>query len=656
MLFSPYVLLRLPAYNLSNLDAFSIDPEEGLVSEEQIGEKRKLFLSFIRSKDLLISLPLSSHTLNNAIPHYEFHATVKIRKKEKQTERALMKYLCRMSLNASPLAAFAKSQFVNWEWERQAPAHKYHFSLSLDQRKEFFDLCYCDVALQGMMKYRLNPSLHKTALGYAYLYQINKENSMVQLEEDPDFDKAVISLRATDFTFAQFVEISDYDVNDFLEAQLIIPAYPIYGDVETQEKIIKSINERHHLTFRLEDLIGKKVDSLQPNDVLDLQAHWELQVKKFAAILEVGLDNKSRSERLYYLNTYADKQIPKPVDYDKEAIVKELMQLVSIIENVSSVESIRKLKKDNIYSEKESTVLSYDISGITLETESTDTLSLKLDSETGKITIRDFGLMLRHTHSGIKLLNITPAQGKFFSSALELANETVVEDVGLWISQNAQHKVAIKDASLHNKNKGNKFINEMEGFGLDFHHPIADRLHLDYNEKSQEVRSGKGDPIELVNLGIEQVASRSIYYQNLNSVALNLPNIPEFISSLQQKHEYELESNIRIQPSIRSQSLTLGYKKWIIDTKEFIDPFAGSAEENLYALNEWRKKLKIPRLISYSVDDRKPLFHDFMNVWTLHAFLKMVRSMEKICTISDLGIGEEIKGEQIYESYFEVKV
>lgn len=114
--FSPYVLLRLPTYDLTHLDVFALNLEDYNSIEEAMEDKRKHFLSFINAQDLLLSLPFSSKMVYQAIPHYEFHAAVKIRKKEKQTERALMKYLSRMSLNPSPLAAFAKSQFVDWDW------------------------------------------------------------------------------------------------------------------------------------------------------------------------------------------------------------------------------------------------------------------------------------------------------------------------------------------------------------------------------------------------------------------------------------------------------------------------------------------------------------------------------------------------------------
>ena len=655
MLFSPYVLTRLPAYNLSNLDSFAIEPSKDIDIENLIEDRRKHFLSFIKSNDLMISLPLSSYTLYNAIPHYEFHSFVKIRKKEKQTERALMKYLCRMSLNASPLAAFAKVQFMDWSEKVQAPTSNYVFKLSLEQRKEFFDLCYCDVGLQGIMRYRLNPSLCKTATGYSYIHKSADHNSKVELVDDSDFAEAVRILRSTDFTFAQFVDKVDYDVNEFLESQLIVPSYPIFDDEKTQQEIIKSINERHKLSFRFSDLSIAQFTNLTPSLVLELQSHWIKEIKKYAKALDVSIDSVLRPERLYYLNTYADKMLTNYPELNKEVIAKDVLKLVRLIDQ-ATINTTAKVSKDKLNEQQEIMPVKFDLKNIVIQKMEDESIMLPLHSVKESDRLEDFGLMLSHTTNGIKLMNITPAQGKFFSPALVLASQKVKEAVGNWITENANYKVAVKDESLHSKNSGNKYIKEMESFGLDFQHPISERVIVDINNDNQSINAANGEVVELVNLGTEQIKARSEYLQNLYTHTTQRPNIPVFILAMQQKYKFTIKENIDVLPSIKGKNFILGYKKWVISAKEIFQPFAGSVEENILPINEWRKELKMPRLISYIIDGGKPLYNDFLNVWTLHAFLKMVRSMERKCVISDLGFGETIKNEQVIESYFEVKV
>ena len=360
MRFSPYLLLRHPTYALTHLDAFSIDLSKDINFEELEAEKRKVFLSFIQSKDLLLSLPFSSKTFYQSLSHYEFQAAVKIRKKEKHTERALTKYLLRMALNPSPLAAFAKSQFVDWEYNTQAAPEKYSLNLSLVQRKEFFDLCYCDVALQGTMRYRMNPSLSATDSAFTYLFFEDGEASQVQIEKDAQFEACIQELDKRDFTFEEFSEATSYDVNDFLEAQLIIPSYPAYKDIERLKEILHSVNERHSLSFELSDIIGKKSLTLDDTQALELQKHWTQQIQKFAKSLAVGLDHKAYSERLYYLNTYSDTSIKKP-EFDKAILSVDILKLASLLESCTLPIEHTKISKETIYDVATFSEVNYDL-------------------------------------------------------------------------------------------------------------------------------------------------------------------------------------------------------------------------------------------------------------------------------------------------------
>lgn len=653
MQYSPFILLRHPTYDLSKMEVFSVDINKQQSIQESVEEKRNHFLSFITSKDLLLSLLFSSKTVYQAIPHYEFHASVKIRKKEKQTERALTKYLSRMSLNASPLAAFAKSQFIDWDGNRQVPSRNYFMSLSLTQRKEFFDLCYCDTGLQDKMRYRLNPSLHKNELGFIYLYKEGEEKSMVQLETDAQFEILYNSLMLKEFTFGEFVTYSDYDVNDFLEAQLIIPSYPIYEDQELLKLVVSSINERHNLSFEIQDIEGIGLDELSEDIVIQHQKHWENQLKAFAKALDVGLDHKLYSERVYYLNTYSETDFPK-IKLNKDEIANTIFRLMSLADKCLVEKQSEIFNWNTLYSQEKAQEQSFDVSKLNVDIESNALIQIDLREEP---LIKKFpycGIMLQYSAADKpSLLNVSTPYAKFFAPSLNLASEQVKDQIKKWVNKRRQGIVSLKDDSLHSKNRGHGFLKELNTFGLDFNTAIENRVALESTEKGY-VNVKTKESISFVNLGVEDFRSRSIMYKNLYAQADQLIDVSNFVETLQNKFLFKIDEQVSSEPRIETEALILGYQKWICKKVAF-ENFQNAKEIPLKKLNEWRLQYSIPRIIKYSIDKGKSFFLDFLNPWSVDSFLKLIRKMESVCLIKEMGFGEEIKGKQFLECYFEVE-
>ena len=654
MQFSPYLLLRHPTYDLSRLDVFAIHPNESDTLEDAIEKRRKHFLSFITSKDLLLSLPFSSKTVYQAIPHYEFHAAVKIRKKEKQTERALMKYLSRMSLNPSPLAAFAKSQFADWEWNVIPPANKYELSLSLTQRKEFFDLCYCDVGLQKFMRYRLNPSLRKHAQGFTYLHRDGEGESRVELESDQQFEAMFDNMLKSDFTFEQFVVQTNYDVNDFLEAQLIVPSYPTYGEHEMIARLVEDINERHELNFKVEDIVGIYKDELSDKYALDQQKHWESQLLAFAKKLEVGLDHKLYSERTYYLNTYSTENFNNPA-FDKVSLTNEVMALVDLaIQSKKSHENIS-IHWDTVYDSPIHIEQEFDVSAIPTNRKSEFILQLNVENKAEAEKYNALGIMLRFSDQDLpRLINVSTPFGKFFAPALELVSESLKEDFKHWVQETSQSALVLKDSSLHNKNRAHGFLPELNNFGLNFHSPISERKFVDFSKEGTLVDIETKEPVLAVNLGIEEYSSRSAYYQNLYLQSNILPNLPNFITAIQNQNRIKMDEHVSSAPKLITEHLVLAYRKWYA-AKTAFESFLETKQVNLEALNIWRKKYKIPRIVEYNIDNGKSFYLDFFNPWSVDNFLKLIKKMEINCVLEDIGFKEEINDKRLYEAYFEVK-
>ena len=653
MKFSPFVLLRHPTYDLSHLDVFSILPDNFHALEEAIEHRRKYFLDFITSKDLLRSLPFSSKTVYQAIPHYEFHAAVKIRKKEKQTERALMKYLSRMSLNPSPLAAFAKSQVVDWKWNTLKPNAKYVLSLSLTQRKEFFDLCYCDFGLQKYMKYRLNPSLRKVSGGFIYLHMDGLEESRVELESDSEFEAMFVELRRKDFTFAQFIEKTNYAVNDFLEAQLIVPSYPIYAARDFITTLIDDINTRHRLSFKLEDIVGVYKNEITDKDAIAQQKHWETQVKAYAESLEVTLDHKLYTERIYYLNTYSQDKFEMP-SLDKELVSQEVLELIILADKALKRKESPPLNWSTVYELPFHTTLNFDLGKIVIEQLSESEIQLKLPSTNKLSKYHSFGIMLRFSdREKPNLINVSTPYGKFFSPAIELINDETKEKLKHWIKDATKNAVNLKDASLHNKNKANEFVPELNSFGLDYQAPIEERVFIDFLETGDVINEESKEIIAMVNLGIEDYRTRSSFYQNLYKHSSHLPNIPALVEAIQNEYRVDKDESISFVPRLSTKHLILGCQKWYA-VKDAFEGFQDAKEIPLGQINDWRKKYDIPRLVECSIDNGKSIFIDFYNPWSVDSFLKLVRKMEAICTFKELGFGEEISEKRLYEAYFEV--
>ncbi len=655
MQFSPYLLLRHPTYNLTHLDVFSILPDEFHTLEKAVEERRKHFLKFITSRDLLLSLPFSSRMVYQAIPHYEFHAAVKIRKKERQTERALMKYLARMSLNPSPLAAFAKSQFVDWQWNRLNPHTTYALSLSLTQRKEFFDLCYCDSGLQKYMKYRLNPSLRRTTNDFIYLHKNEAEESKVEIESDPEFEAMFLALKGKEFTFAQFAQLTNYAVNDFLEAQLIVPSYPIYAAQEFITVLIEEINSRHNLSFKLEDIVGICSDKMSDKDAIIQQKHWDTQIKAYANSLEVALDHKLYAERMYYLNTYSQEQFSQP-SFDRKLLSREVLEVLQLADSAISREETSSLQWDTMYEASAPLRHNFDLSKIVIEQKSEGEIQLSIPSIKELKKYQSFGIMLSFSNQERpRLINVSTPYGKFFSPALELASDEVMNKLKQWIQNTAKNVVSLKDDSLHNKNKANEFVAELNSFGLDYQTPIEDRVFLDIHENGDIVNQDTKEPASLVNLGIEDFSNRSSLYQNLFKHSDQLPNIPELVSAIQNKYRIIINEAVSFVPRLSTKHLILGSQKWKA-TKEAFELFQNPKDIPLEQLNRWREQIGIPRIVECSVDEGRSFFIDFYNPWLVDSFLKLIRKMDSTCTFSELGIGDEHNKHRIFEAYFEVSI
>jgi hypothetical protein len=655
MQFSPFVLLRHPTYDLTHLDAFSTLPDQYHVLDEAIDEKRKYFLDFITSKDLLLSLPFSSKTVYQAIPHYEFHAAVKIRKKEKQTERALMKYLARMSLNPSPLASFAKSQIVDWEWNALKPNAQYILSLSLTQRKEFFDLCYCDVGLQKYMKYRLNPSLRRVPSGFIYLHMDGLEKSRVELESDSEFEAMFEELKRKDFTFAQFMEKTNYAVNDFLEAQLIVPSYPIYAAHDFIATLIKDINKRHRLSFKLEDIIGIYKKEITDTEAIAQQKHWETQIKAYAKSLEVVLDHKLYPERIYYLNTYSRKKFEKP-SLNKELVTQEVLELITLAESTMKKELAPPLNWTTVYESLPPPTIIFDLSEIEIEQKSKSEIELKLPLVDTLSKYYSFGIMLSFTdRKQPNLINVSTPYGKFFSPALEFVSDKTKESIKQWIKDTAKNAVNLKDASLHNKNVANEFIPEMNNFGIDYQTPIEERVFLDFDEDGVVINEDSEEIVSMVNLGIEDYRTRSSFYQNLYSQSKQLPSIPDLVEAIQNEYRIKKDEAVSFVPRLSTKHLILGSQKWKA-SKEAFEGFQNAKEIPLEQINNWRKSYGIPRIVECNIDNYKPIFIDFYNPWSVDSFLKLIRKMELACTFMEMGFGDDIGSKRLYEAYYEVSI
>ncbi len=653
MQFSPIVLLRQPVYTLDHLESFSVDLTQIIPTEEDIERLRAHFLAFIQSKHLLRSLPFSSKTLYQALPHYEFHAAVKIRKKEKQNERTLMKYLMRMALNASPLADFARTQFCNWEGIAYSAKANFSVELALSQRKEFFDLCYCDIGLQGIMRHRLNPSLRKEENGFSYIYIDEGVKSLVELEFDEQFDELYTKLQHVDFTFAEFVSACAYDVNEFLESQLISPSYPVYTDSDILLEIINSVNERFDLDFTIEELEGKRVDNLSDKDALAMQSAWIEKLKAYADHLEVRLNDKVYPERVFYLNSASNNA--RMPDFDQSSICEELVSFVSLISSIETKHE-RNISQSDLYLRGEKQHIDFDFDKVNIAQKSEYQVELILEkSEVTDSMPKDIGVMLQHT-GGVKpcLINTTTANGKFFAPSLSLANEEVIKKLEEWIQLSEQNLVAVKDESTHSKNKSHSFLRELDNFGLDFHTPIRDRVKVRYeDEKLMEIDLNK--KVKIVNLGIEDFNSRSAYVQNLIQVSESLPNVQAFVEGLQDKLKVEKVNGIFVMPRVETTNLVLGMQSWIIEGLGAFPSFGDTLTENILILDKWRKELGIPRIVKVSIDVKKSNYLDFHNFWTVDTFIRSLKNMESKCVFAEIGISDNLKGGQVRETYFEFR-
>ena len=195
----------------------------------------------------------------------------------------------------------------------------------------------------------------------------------------------------------------------------------------------------------------------------------------------------------------------------------------------------------------------------------------------------------------------------------------------------------------------------MNNFGLDFHSNISERISVDVLPDGKIVEAKSNREIALVNLGIEDVNQRSTLYQNLVKAGGRLIDIPKFARALQAKHRTSLSAHIQIEPEIQTSSFILCYRRWICAKEEFSE-LVSLKEGQFIQLNVWRKNKSIPRVINYSIDDGKQFYLDFLNPWSADSFLKLIKRSNEKCAIEAMGFEEDVLGEQLFESYFEVSL
>lgn len=627
---SPFMLIRLPSIQMEALSQLndSVQIVDEASFQKAFFETRKGIQKLAQNVDLLNGLLFSSHSFLESLHKYFEKDPRTFNKKSQQIERRALSYLQRMTLNASPLSSFSKVQLRDMDWNYMTPLNPSMVLPNARVINKFEQETYKEKLLGETLMLRLNPFLQRSAEMFSLLQfkgPLGIELIRLQINEQLDglYEKIKFkrsSLLDIQNTLESILGTGDDEalsvVLDLLRIQFLVPIWE-EKDIPREEQVV--INQLEKDTFT--DKMTSKF----------LKATKEPGTKFYFSYIK-NIESIKSTQR-FYEHCFDHSEISKP-SFDLKVIEDEIIQLYDHVQscvneldtNYAGLTLIEAFEtwQAKIRVRLDQTKLLKNDSSYELEME-----KVEKSSRPDKL-----GIMLRPMSNSRKclLLSWTTAYGKYIRRYLPNYSKADLGGTLDWIKESRSNLVQNVDRSQHPSNTIYNDLPQIDFFNFqsDFNKSKKVKVQLDIQGNLVNLRNG--DPIEIVDLGIQNPASRSAFYNFMNQFSPYRNYLQLFIEELYEVLREDKDDHFYY-PRLETPQLILRLEAWEFKNYFHLIGEALKGFKLFERIQIVRNKINCCRFVSVEFDQKHQGYLDFDNPISVDSFARKIRKTEGIITL-----------------------
>ncbi len=630
---SPFVLVRLPSIQLKELDLLN---EEKIISHEKeydlaVQKARVGIQKMSNKEDLLNGLLFSSHTFLEGLKKYFQKDPKDFNKKAFQVERRALSYLHRMTFNASPLSSFSKVQLRDNDWKYINPLSDSMVIPNTQLLSRYEQELFKERLLDEVILLKLNPFVQ------------HKEELFTFLQFKGEVGIEIIRLEANEALFALYNEVK------FKSLSLINIQNELINIIEADEdaalSIVLDLIKIQFLVpaWEAKDLPVK--DGLV--NLFEKENEYELKMKsKFQSSTQLSkslipvplLKNpeKVKATQRFYEHCFDRKEIERP-EFDQATIELEIVQLYEMVQSC--------IKELNTNYGGLSLLEAFEVWDLKIKINLNELSLLRvgsayeliLDKASKSMKPEQLGIMLRPipNYSKSLLISWTTGFGKYIRKFLPNYHEEDLEEIYNWIKDSKNNLVQNIDRSLHPANELYDDLAHIELFNLQSDSAKSRKVKVQLDIQGNLVDLRKGQRIETVDLGIQNPANRSAFYNFMNHFSSYRNYLQYFLDDLYELLK-EVKENYTFYPRVETPNLILRMASWKFEKKENLIGNNLSGFEQFKYLRALQNKLDCSRIVSFHFEEESGGFIDFNNPISIESFVRKVKKKEGSITLRNL--------------------
>lgn len=337
--------------------------------QKEYAEIAQRLLDFSKNSELLQGIQMAAPILYEQLLKYQETAVADFRKKERQTQRGLMRYLKRAMTKPSPFGTFAATQFAQTaEQEAITSARFQSASLPLRQHAQWNQQLWGilrqalsnEQPLLELLELRLNPSLHDRGANYVFLQQAGTLEAFQQIPKTPTVARIVEllqekprSLQALRNTLMGEVDASEEELDQYLHQLLHYGLLHHHWGIHRLEEFwmvklltrlrqdfghrieLRGLREQLETAEYLRLQFEKQSETARQETLVAIQNCW----KKVFQSLDLELDLPAH--QLLYLNSEIDAEL-KVSRYAYEQLLDKLNRLMRLLQPLYVQQNERK--------------------------------------------------------------------------------------------------------------------------------------------------------------------------------------------------------------------------------------------------------------------------------------------------------------------------
>lgn len=627
---SPFMLIRLPSIQLEDLYQLSTSVEviDDTSYQKAFYETRKQIQKLAQNEDLLNGLLFSSHSFLESLHKYFEKDPRTFNKKLQQIERRALSYLQRMTINASPLSSFAKVQLRDEAWNYLSPLNPSMVLPNAEVISKFEQEIYKENLLSETLELRINPFLQRSTDMFSLL-QFNGTIGieLVRLEISEQLDGLYEEIK---FKKCSLIDVqntlesilgtgSDEALSivlDLLRLQFLVPVWQ-EADVPKDEALVTEQLEQdtftHKMTSKFLNASKEPGTKFYFNNIKDTEA--------------------VKSTQRFYEHCFDRSEISKP-SFDIQSIEAEVIQLYDFVQSCvkelnNNYGGLTLLEAFETWQAKIRVRLDK-----TKLLKNDSSYEIELDHVPKSSKPEQLGIMLRPIPNSNKnlLLSWTTAYGKYIRRYLPNYSKDELGDTFAWIGDSKSTLVQNVDKSQHPSNTIYRDLPQIDFFNFqsDVNNNKKIKVQLDIRGHLVDIRNG--DPIEIVDLSIQNPASRSAFYNFMNQFSPYRNYLQFFIEELFEVLREEKDDFVYY-PRLETPLLILRLEAWEFKDKEVLIGKNLSGFQQYEHIQKLRNTLKCSRLVSVEFENKHQGYLDFDNVISVDIFTRKIRKTDEKITL-----------------------